>query len=734
MGMSSSQARLLNLTARMHQIEYKAAKLEAMKLQMANESKRVYDDYLNALDATKIQHKTLNQDGSVTFKDVTYVDLCLNGLNMQLNASSLIFNAPASTGSVASVKNQYGLFDVNSGKMYLPEEIATAYDNANGSASAFATALSNYTPPPPSTPTPGTNPGTTPVTPSPSTTSELPATDEELPSNEYDIELSMGDHKSLTVKSDGEYIITLADGFSTQGNTYKITTIGNDVDEHIELHYLENGRLVIKGNNLCIDSEEYAQNDDLIILGSYNDICTNGGNDIIRVGFVNDSNGLNQYSNNNLISTGDGDDYLQVLGDRNIIDSGAGNDKLLYMGTNSTYDSWETECEIDGNIDWIRQQYYGDCQTLSLINSIVNKGTFDQYIDISGDETSGWTVNFLKSNETVSVTPTDLEATVTIQGRTVVAAAKGDVDAAIVEAAIKKVVKRNGDNYSIDPNASNSVSLGYSKNWHIVGKYILGEDKAGTLQINNNSDVITKLYNAYNSGTISNLVVGTIQDENNDNEILGIYAKHAYSVVGVTSDTVTVVNPHDTKDHITLSMTDFLKYFKTAIVFGMDTGNVEDLVYDAGARPMNIDDSPIYLGESSGGDAQKYQYFLNMYNAIAQANGYELISEDMLQSKEWLVNIINSGFAYLQAIDSNNEWYDTSVATNTSLQEVSDESLLRKAEAKYEADMRRIDMKDRKFDTDLAAMDAERNAIKQEMETLKTVAKDNVERTFKLFS
>ena len=34
------------------------------------------------------------------------------------------------------------------------------------------------------------------------------------------------------------------------------------------------------------------------------------------------------------------------------------------------------------------------------------------------------------------------------------------------------------------------------------------------------------------------------------------------------------------------------------------------------------------------------------------------------------------------------------------------------AEAKYEADMRQIDMKDRKFDYDLAALDAERNAIK----------------------
>ncbi len=54
MGLSSSQARLLHLTGRMHQIEYKAQKLEAQKLQLANESSRVYEEYENALDSTKI--------------------------------------------------------------------------------------------------------------------------------------------------------------------------------------------------------------------------------------------------------------------------------------------------------------------------------------------------------------------------------------------------------------------------------------------------------------------------------------------------------------------------------------------------------------------------------------------------------------------------------------------------------------------------------------------------------
>lgn len=53
MGMSSSQARLLTLTARQHSIEYKAQKIQAEKLRLANDSDRIYNEYLDALDATK---------------------------------------------------------------------------------------------------------------------------------------------------------------------------------------------------------------------------------------------------------------------------------------------------------------------------------------------------------------------------------------------------------------------------------------------------------------------------------------------------------------------------------------------------------------------------------------------------------------------------------------------------------------------------------------------------------
>ena len=93
-----------------------------------------------------------------------------------------------------------------------------------------------------------------------------------------------------------------------------------------------------------------------------------------------------------------------------------------------------------------------------------------------------------------------------------------------------------------------------------------------------------------------------------------------------------------------------------------------------------------------------------------------------------------------QTYESSNEEYlykvfkNTSVATSTMIQEVSDEIGLKKAEAQYEADMRRINVKDSRYDNELAQLETERNAIKTEIDTLKSVARDNVDRTFKIFT
>ena len=149
------------------------------------------------------------------------------------------------------------------------------------------------------------------------------------------------------------------------------------------------------------------------------------------------------------------------------------------------------------------------------------------------------------------------------------------------------------------------------------------------------------------------------------------------------------------------------------------------------------------------------------FKAAVEALQGEDIVEDgkFVDSTEAVTNFINEGYIVLvKLLDKDNKAvtiddsgnnnnninkliatnapnsYELNVATDTGLQEVTDELDLKKAEAKYEADMRKINNKDKKFDTDLAAMEQERNAIKTEIDTLKSVAKDNVDRTYKLFS
>ena len=112
MGMSSSQARLLTLTSRLHSIEHKAQKLEAEKLRLANDSDRVYENYLRALDATKIQYSCLQQDGTMAFKNATLANL-ENGA------------VPSYTGETS--KNTYLLYDGANNKVLVTPEFAAEY-------------------------------------------------------------------------------------------------------------------------------------------------------------------------------------------------------------------------------------------------------------------------------------------------------------------------------------------------------------------------------------------------------------------------------------------------------------------------------------------------------------------------------------------------------------------------------------------------------------------------------
>ena len=62
MGMAASQARLLTITARIHDVEYQAQSIQNAKVQLATQSDQVYQDYLEALDATTLTITDINKN------------------------------------------------------------------------------------------------------------------------------------------------------------------------------------------------------------------------------------------------------------------------------------------------------------------------------------------------------------------------------------------------------------------------------------------------------------------------------------------------------------------------------------------------------------------------------------------------------------------------------------------------------------------------------------------------
>ena len=119
MGMAASQARLLSLTARIHDVEYKAQSIQNAKIQLATQSDQVYKDYLEALDAT-----------TLTFKDI-------DGNRIPANFSNIRGINAIKPGN----KDSYALLD-DSGFLIVEQDEFDMYNNCkNKSPSAFALAM-----------------------------------------------------------------------------------------------------------------------------------------------------------------------------------------------------------------------------------------------------------------------------------------------------------------------------------------------------------------------------------------------------------------------------------------------------------------------------------------------------------------------------------------------------------------------------------------------------------------
>jgi len=117
MGMAASQARLLAITARIHDVEFQAQTIQAKKLSLATQSDAIYEDYLNALEKQSVTH-----NGTNTYNGSTSVPQIATNFN----------NFVKSQKDKAFGNNEGYYLTNKNGQIVVDDQLAQLLDNFKG--------------------------------------------------------------------------------------------------------------------------------------------------------------------------------------------------------------------------------------------------------------------------------------------------------------------------------------------------------------------------------------------------------------------------------------------------------------------------------------------------------------------------------------------------------------------------------------------------------------------------
>ena len=142
MGMAASQARLLTITARIHDVEYQAQSIQNAKMQLARLSDAAMQEYLAILDGQQMTVSTMGNGYTVQNIVATFNNLV--GSNHLVGSSGQQYAVRNENGALVVPDDIYKAYAKHGGKEYCnsPEEFAATM--LAGGASATDEEIDDY--------------------------------------------------------------------------------------------------------------------------------------------------------------------------------------------------------------------------------------------------------------------------------------------------------------------------------------------------------------------------------------------------------------------------------------------------------------------------------------------------------------------------------------------------------------------------------------------------------------
>ncbi len=150
-----------------------------------------------------------------------------------------------------------------------------------------------------------------------------------------------------------------------------------------------------------------------------------------------------------------------------------------------------------------------------------------------------------------------------------------------------------------------------------------------------------------------------------------------------------------------------------------------------------VTDDPTYIYKINAGstvaeeDAKIGLFYDTLFNQLC-VNGWTENAEVIDQ--EYLQEMLKNGMMFISTIDDDGYYYQENYATNTFIKEVSDDSAIAEAEAKYTNTKARLNSKEEELDLKMKNLDTEISSLTTEYDSVKSVIDKNIEKSFKRYS
>ena len=220
---------------------------------------------------------------------------------------------------------------------------------------------------------------------------------------------------------------------------------------------------------------------------------------------------------------------------------------------------------LNGQVDWYCQgNGGGDCRLFALLEGLSRSKGFtslNDYVTITqnDDEYNVTFKNYTRGQNSVTITKSDLNNFANVHG---------DIDVVLIDKAL---------NILFEPYGKTVETVAYQT----LNEYIFGNRDITYINnwgVGTFKTALTELWDSYKNGDINNVTVGinsTIPVKS-----IGILASHAYTLANLTDSTITLINPWDNKDSLTIDLTVLYQKSPCLIVYNNNFYGYDYIDYD----------------------------------------------------------------------------------------------------------------------------------------------------------